>query len=347
MVWDIVGQERAVAALRRDLSAARPAHAYLFVGPPQVGKATLALRLAQALNCLDNPAGDEPCGHCNACRRIASDLHADVMTIGIADAADDGGPAHKEIRISQIREVEQAISLSPYEGRYRVVVVDPADAMNEEAQNAFLKTLEEPPPHVVIVLITAAEDALLPTIRSRCRRLELTVLPVGHVEAALRDYWAVEPAQARLLARLSEGRLGWARAALDSDQGVLAARQEAIQRLREVVTGDRFHRFSYAADLAAQFSRNRAAVLASLDLWTSWWRDVLLAQSGCFESIVNIDMADVLRSEAGRYQVQDVVSFLEAVRTTRRHLENNVNPRLALEVLMLSLPRAVSTHHDR
>ena len=147
-MWQTLGQDRAVAALQRGLAQGRRAHAYLLVGPSQVGKRTLALELAQALNC-EGP--ETPCQECSPCRRIAASLHADVQVVGVE--ATDGG-VHKHISIDQIRELGRVVSLRPFEGRCRVVIIDPADAMNEAAQNAFLKTLEEPPPDVLFVLIT-------------------------------------------------------------------------------------------------------------------------------------------------------------------------------------------------
>ncbi|KKK69311.1 hypothetical protein LCGC14_2935320, partial [marine sediment metagenome] len=167
MTWGLVGQDRAVAALTGALAAGRLAHAYMLAGPERVGKHTLALKLAAALNC----EGDEPpCGECNPCRRIGGGIHADVQTVTVEEGEDG---AQKGIHVSQIREIERATALKPFEGRSRVVVIDPAEEMNAAAQNAFLKTLEEPPPQVVFVLVTTDESRLLPTIRSRCRRLEL------------------------------------------------------------------------------------------------------------------------------------------------------------------------------
>ena len=330
-MWQTLGQDRAVAALQRGLAQGRRAHAYLLVGPPQVGKGTLALELAQALNC-EGP--EPPCQECSPCRRIAAGIHADVQVVGVE--VGDGG-AHKDIRIQQIRDIERAVSLRPFEGRCRVIIIDPADAMNEEAQNAFLKTLEEPPPDVVFDLSTSRPQALRPTIRSRCQRLDLSPLPVPQLEEALRQRWAVAPRQAQLLARLSRGRLGWAIAA-HQDEEMMRVRHEALMDIRALPERTIQERFAYASEVAGRFSRDRATVLAVLDLWREWWRDILLLSSGCQDAITNLDLWDILRAEASRYDPAQVVAFLRSLAASKRHLEENVNPRLALEVLMLALP---------
>jgi DNA polymerase-3 subunit delta' len=330
-VWQTVGQDKAVAALQRALAQGRRAHAYLFVGPPQVGKRTLALELAKALNC-EGP--EPPCQDCNPCRRIAAGIHTDVQVVGVD--ASDGGP-HKDIRIQQIRDIERAVSLRPFEGRCRVVIIVPADAMNEEAQNAFLKTLEEPPPDVVFVLVASRPEALRATIRSRCQRLDFSPLPVSQLEEALRERWAVASGDAQLLARLSRGRPGWAIAA-HQDEEMMRVRHEALMDVRTLPERTIQERFAYASEVGSRFSRDRTTVLAVLDLWREWWRDILLLSSGGQDAITNLDLSDILKAEASRYDPRQVVGFLRSLTATKRRLEENANPRLALEVLMLDLP---------
>jgi DNA polymerase-3 subunit delta' len=330
-MWQTVGQDRAVAALQRALAGGRKAHAYLLAGPPQVGKATLARELAQALNC---EGADPPCHECTPCRRIAAGIHADVQTVTVEAG---NGAVHKDISIDQIREVGRTVSLRPFEGRCRAIIIDPADAMNEAAQNAFLKTLEEPPPDVVFLLITARPQLLRATIRSRCQRLDLRPLPVAAAQAALIERWGLPERRAELLARLSRGRLGWALAA-QADEEMLRVRREALMDIRNLPRRSLVERFARAGDLASRFGRQREAVLDVLDLWGQWWRDVLLAAGGCQEAITNVDLSDILRAEAARYDPRQVAAFLRSLAAARRRLQENVNPRLALEVLLLDLP---------
>jgi DNA polymerase-3 subunit delta' len=330
-MWQTVGQDRAVVALQRALAGGRRAHAYLLAGPPQVGKATLARELAQALNC---EGADPPCHECTPCRRIAAGIHSDVQTVTV-EAGDDA--SRKNISIDQIREIGRSVSLRAFEGRCRAIIIDPADAMNDQAQNAFLKTLEEPPPDVVFLLITSRPQMLRSTIRSRCQRLDLKPLPVAAAQAALIERWGLPERRAELLAHLSRGRLGWALAA-QADEELLRLRRDALTDIRNLSRRSLVERFARASDLAMRFGRQREAVLDVLDLWGQWWRDVLLAAGGCHEAITNVDLSDILRAEAAHYDARRVASFLRSLAAARRRLEDNVNPRLALEVLLLDLP---------
>jgi DNA polymerase-3 subunit delta' len=344
--WGLAGQERAVAALERALREGRLAHAYLFVGPERVGKHTLALKLAQALNCdatvgagAPTHGGDErvvePCGECGPCRRIAAGLHADVQTVSVEEGEEG---AQKGIHVSQVREVERACALKPFEGRSRFVIIDPAEEMNAAAQNAFLKTLEEPPPQVVFVLVTADESRLLPTIRSRCRRLELRLLAVAEVEAALTAR-NVEPERARLLARLSRGRIGWALDAAD-DASLLERRDELLSQARALASMSVAQRIDLAERLAGDFKRKPEALFAALEAWRGWWRDVLLLQAGAEDGVANVDRLADLREDAARYDRSAVAEFVRAVGEAGRNLGENAQPRLVLETLLLGAPRA-------
>ncbi|MFQ6019952.1 MAG: ATP-binding protein, partial [Dehalococcoidia bacterium] len=287
-------------------------------------------QLAQALNC----QGEErPCGECGQCRRIAEGLHADVQTLTVQAGE---GAQHKQIRIAQIREVERAVALRPYEGRSRVVIIDPADALNVEAQNAFLKTLEEPPPDVVFVLVTTREAALLPTIRSRCQRVEFRPVPQGRVEEAL-SARGLDEERARLLARLARGRIGWA-LNIAEDESLLSARAEALAAARELPSLSVAQRFQLADRLAGRFLRDRQPVYETLELWREWWRDLLLAQAAAWEGVTNLDLEEALAAEAPRYRQEQVATFLHAIGEAGGYLEDNVNPRLALEALMLEAP---------
>ncbi len=339
-MWGIIGQERAVGALHRALQEGRLSHAYLFTGPPQVGKATVARRLAQAVNC----RGEErPCLRCRACRLIEEGRHPDVELVTVGGICEEGdhrdhrADGSKDIRICQVRRLERILSRAPFEGQRRVAIIDPADCLNIEAANAFLKTLEEPPAGSVLILVTAQEDALPPTIRSRCRRIPFAPLPVRTVEEALVENWSLNAERARLLARLSGGRLGWAVAAVE-DESLLSGREARLDALLALAGASRAERFAYAGRTAALFTYDREAVLAILDLWRQWWRDVLLMQTGLSDQITNSHRLDKLRLEARQYPQEAVVRFLEEIGRTRRQLQDNINPVLALEVLMLALP---------
>jgi DNA polymerase-3 subunit delta' len=319
-VWPIIGHEWAVELLDRGINTGKLSHAYLFVGPKQVGKHTLAKATAQAILC----TGDQPpCGTCRACRLVMGDRHPDVHLI-----APDGG----SIKIDAIRAMQHAVSLSAVEGPYRVVIIDEFDLATTSAANALLKTLEEPPGMVILLLTAVRLESLLPTIVSRCQVISLRLVPVERVIAALRTQ-GIEAGRARLLGRLSQGRIGWALSAAQDDR-MMAQREQTLDAVRSLLHASHVERFSWAQSL----SRKPDQVPYVLDVMASWWRDVLLLAAGSEAPIANVDHEDELQEWAIRHDVSDASTALTAIRETTWRLEHNANLRLALEVLTLDLP---------
>jgi DNA polymerase-3 subunit delta' len=352
-VFPLHGHEGAVRALEGALAAGRLSHAYLLTGPAHVGKATLATALAQAVNCIavvasaEAPAMDfgepalapvtsVPCGACRACTRIAAGEHPDVQTLTV-DAEAEKGPT-TVIGIERVRELIASAHLLPYEGRSRVYVIDPADRMQEAAANALLKVLEEPPPGVLLVLVTANPDGVLPTIRSRCQEIALRPLPEAEVAQVLEAEHGQSPEQAATLARLSRGCIGWAITAAH-DPSVPAGLHQRLERIAAVCEGGLAERFAYAEELARRFQRDRAAGRDELALWTRWLRDVLLLQHGQEERILHTAWAGTLRRLASGIAPAALTGWLRATERTLDALERNATPRLALEALMLGAPR--------
>ena len=334
-MWQVIGQDRVVSLFQRSLEKGSLAHAYLLVGSPHVGKMTLALNLAQALNC---EAEERPCGECLSCQKIASASHADVQVIGLAqDENSAEAKLRTEISIDQIRQMQHSASLPPFEGKYKVFIIDGAEFLSIEAANCLLKTLEEPIGKVVFILLTV-NDALLPaTVVSRCQRLELVPLAATEAEAALNSRWGVELQRAKLLARLSHGCLGWALSAV-FDDNLLSQRAEKLDRLLEIIKADYEERFVYANQLAVQFAQNRGMVKEVLDLWLDWWRDLLLLKIGGYGIITNVDRIDVLVEMAKGYGLAQIRDFINRIQAAGEQLRQNANPRLVLEVLMLDMP---------
>jgi DNA polymerase-3 subunit delta' len=310
-----------------------------------VGKTALARAVAQALCC---SASERPCGQCRACKLIDHDSYADfrVVRSGQGETASDGAPrgpaptdrqSARSIGIEQIRLLRDDAALAPYEGRWKVYVVADAQQLTDAAADALLKTLEEPPPRVVIILTAEDPDGLPPTIVSRCQLLRLSPVPADELEAALRERRQVEPERARTLARLAAGRPGWAIAAL-GDPKLEEERSTRLDDLLAAGRANRSGRFGYAEKLAQEYGRDPEKVVRTLGLWLDWWRDVLLARTGCDDLVVNWDRRDEVRRRGRLLSVEQISGALQSVEAGLTHLAQNANPRLALEVLLLDLP---------
>jgi DNA polymerase-3 subunit delta' len=337
--WNIIGHEWAVDFLRRSVAAGRDAHAYLITGPASVGKAPLALRLAQALNCEHPDAA--PCLQCRTCGRIERGNYPDVRIASMATQAAglkaDEAARQKELKIDTIREWQRDIALRPYEGRRRVFILHDAENLNEESSNAMLKTLEEPPPFATLILI-ANRDNLLQTIVSRCQVIRLRPLPRQQVARALVQQAELPQEQATLVAAWSGGQIGWAlRMAASPEQ--MQQRQERLEVLLALHTLPRSVAFRWAEERSQEYrSGQQAAVLEWLELWQSWWRDVLLVSAGCPESITHLDRRSDLEREAQRHSLEAIHGFVTTLGEAMQHLRENVNPQLALEHVLLHVP---------
>ncbi len=322
MPWEeIAGQERAVRQLRAGLARGQPHHAYLFAGPEGVGKELLARLFAQAANC-EAAELSRPCGACSSCMSIARGNHSDVLFVRpladllargqVAKADLDAAPS-REIRVDEVRQLSRRLSLAAASGRRKVAILTPADALNERAQNALLKTLEEPPSATTFILVTAHPDVLLPTVRSRCQRVALGPLPSEVIEARLLRE-KVPPAEARERSLSAQGSLG---AALELDSKELERRKSAARLLREALAAQDERP---ALDLAeAHSERQSAAALAQAI--HEFLHDQLVAASAAPKAN---QPARLLQEEALCAKVIDV-------------LEQNGNGRLQLERLLLGM----------
>lgn len=333
-MWRTFGHDKSKRVLQAGIAKGRIAHAYMLSGPIGVGKMTLALDLSRALNCLSL---EKPCDKCKQCNRTDRGVHTDIHVIGVPEDVRDG--RHRVlIGIEQIRDVFRELNLKPYEGSFRVVIVDGAEYFSEEAANSLLKTLEEPPEQVVIILLTADHNIVLPTLVSRCQLLEMRPLSESKIAEFLQTEHSTQVDKAHEIARLSHGIVGWALRAMQAPELV----EDLMTRL-DIVAGvldaSIEQRFSYANDLAVVFATNRWNARRELDLWLAWWRDILLVKHELPKLVVNSTRTDFLKRISGILTIEQIIAVLGSIEDTKRILDRNANPRLALENLVLSLPK--------
>jgi DNA polymerase-3 subunit delta' len=330
--WNMLGHEWAVDMLHQHAARGDVRHAYLFCGPPGLGRRTLALRLAQALNCTRPIAAGIPCGTCRDCKQINAMQHPDMNVIQALDG--DGLPKEGgTLRVDQVREVQHALSLKPYQAKYRVALFLRFQEANDNAANALLKTLEEAPAHAILLLTADTPEQLLPTIVSRCEILRLRPLPVGAIESDLIER-GMDEERARLLAHISGGRPGYARRLTD-DSTVLEKREERLNDLQTLLPAPRVEKFSYAEKLSKDKDAMRQAIL----IWLSYWRDVMLRVVQAETPLVNIDRNMEIEFLAGRLDLSTARRVVNDLESALEKMDRNVNSRLLAEVLLLDLPK--------
>ncbi len=330
--WNLLGHEWAVDMLRQHAAHDEIRHAYLFCGPPGLGRRTLALRLAQALNCTKPLAPGVPCGQCRDCKQIEAMQHPDMNVI----QALDGDNLPKEggtLKVDQIREVQRSLSLKPYQAKYRVALFLRFQEANDNAANALLKTLEEAPAHAILLLTADTPEQLLPTIISRCEILRLRPLPIESVEADL-IYRGVDEERARLLAHISGGRPGYARRLVD-DVTLLEKRDERLNDLQTLLPAARVEKFSYADKL----SKDKDAMRQTIIIWLSYWRDVMLRVAGAETPLTNIDRNMEIEFLAGRLDLSTARRVVSDLENALEKMDRNVNSRLLAEVLLMDWPK--------
>jgi DNA polymerase-3 subunit delta' len=325
----ILGQERAVARVRRAWVAGRLPQAYCFAGPSGIGKRTTALALAQAVNCLAPVAGgtgaDDACGACVACHKIGGGLHPDVVEVR---------PEGKTvITIDQVREVTGRATLRPYEGRRPVWILDPADLMQEPAANALLKTLEEPAGASLFVLVTAAPSALLPTILSRCQVVRFDPLGEGHLREILAGRGRTPPTRLR---RRPSPAAGGARPGLDVAEA-RATRERLVAQVWDALD-------SPVAILkcAEELARDRAALEAALTILAGFTRDLGVAKMGGTSApLVSADRQPETARLAAGYPLSAILDIFAAQIEAQRAVARHANPRLTAERMLLRMRQAI------
>jgi len=324
--WNVLGHDWAVDMLHQQVVRGEIRHAYLFCGSPGLGRRTLALRLAQALNCPTPIAAGVPCRECRECKQIEAMRYADMNVI---QAESEGGT----LKVDQVREVQHSLSLKPFQGKYRIALFLRFQESNDNAANALLKTLEEAPSYAVLILTADNPEQLLPTIVSRCEILRLHPLPIAAIEADLVER-GVEAERARLLAHISGGRPGYARRLVE-DASLLETREERLNDLQKLLPAPRVEKFSYAEKLSRDKDSMRRVIL----IWLSYWRDVMLRAARAETPLVNIDRNMEIEFLAGRLDLSTSRRVVNDLESALEKMERNVNARLLAEVLLLDWPK--------
>lgn len=324
-MWDIVGHERAVEALSRALRRDQVAHSMLFTGPEGIGKTRLATELAKALNCTGE---DPPCQACAHCRQIEAGGHPDVVVI-------ERQEGKSTISIEQVRELRDAAVLRPFQGRRKVYMISGAEALTPQAADALLKTLEEPQPQLTLILTAGEDDALPGTVVSRCRTIRLQPVESSEIVSLLVRH-GQEESEAERLARLARGSVGWALRA--ARQPELAAQQdELIDRVSRLLDLDLAARLQFVESLATD-KKDRAAVRRALELLILLARDLLLIGQGIPPRVVDGAQRETLERQSARVTLDEVGNYLRSLKVAMDRIDQNVDPRLTLEALVVSAP---------
>ncbi|KPK89450.1 MAG: hypothetical protein AMJ88_17545 [Anaerolineae bacterium SM23_ 63] len=363
----MLGHEWAVNLLRSHIASGSVRHAYLFIGPDSVGKRTLALSFAQALNCEAPPSPGEYCGLCRACVTISEQQYPDlhVVEVGQLDeiVADDPvsngvsvreeqtaggvGEMHEVrhissmVKVKQIRLLQRQLALSPFEGRWRVALLLRFWEASESAANALLKTLEEPAPQVVMLLTARSTESLLPTIVSRCEVIPLRALSQSELETGLISL-GESAERARLLAGLAAGRPGFA-LQLKEDPEKMEQRKALLEDLFSLLEENRIERFNYAERFKRKRNESiqelRGRAIKTLEIWLSLWRDIMINALGAEASVQNEDRKTDIERIAASVHAEQVISAVQSTERTLSTLHQYANVQLAMENHLLDLPR--------
>jgi DNA polymerase-3 subunit delta' len=339
---EILGQPQAVEVLRRMIASDRVPHALILQGPGGVGKATTALAFAASLLCADD--GERACGACDACRLFELGSHPDFTMVKLLPkpsapkAARTKGARDEDLRkviiVEQIRDLTRLVGLSPRQSKRRVFLIDPADQMNHEAQNALLKTLEEPPGQAVLLLIASRPHLLRPTVRSRCFGLRFGALPVDEL-ATLLERRGVPADEAPLRATLAEGRPG---KAFELDLAATLERRSEILDILESLASPRAPVAEMPVMAAALAGKNERTLVTGLELLQTLLRDSARAVTQAPEAaLVHADLGDRLSQLGSRLGAPRAAAIVAAAERLRGELRFNLNRTLIAESLLAAV----------
>jgi DNA polymerase III subunit delta' len=328
---EVFGHARPLGLLSRSIARRSLPPSLLFTGPDGVGKRLAARAVAEALNCL-SPAGGDACGTCTACRRIAKGTHPDVIAIEPPDAG--------AIKIELVRPAIAATAYKPFEGRCRVVIVDEADRLTDDAENALLKSLEEPPAGSVFILVTSRPEMLLATIRSRCSQLRFGRLAAGDVARLLSERHGVPADEAHAIAAVADGSPG--RALEAGSKAYRDARAAALSALQTAARASSPKaRLQAAAGLMAgkaSSAGEREELATRITMLASLLRDLaLVSQAGDPGGLANGDLADELGELGGSFGSERALQAFAAADRAVAALRRNASPKVVAAWLSVHL----------
>lgn len=330
---EVYGHARPLGLLARSLGRGTLPPSLLFCGPEGVGKRLVARVVAQSLNCLSpDRDGADACGHCAACRRITAGTHPDVL---VEEPSDTGG-----IKIEPVRALIDAAAYRPFEGRRRVVIIDDADRLNSDSQDALLKSLEEPGPSTVFILVSSKPETLRPTVRSRCARVSFGRLAADEVARALVERHHFTPDEAHAIAAVADGSLG--RALEAGSTGYLEARAAALSTLRAAAaSASPKVRLQAATGLLpgkSTAAADREALAARITVIGSLLRDVaLVSHGGRTGQLANGDLAAEIEGMAPAFDIDRLLKGYAAADRALAALGRNANVKVVAAWLAVNL----------
>lgn len=319
----IIGQPVLVASLQRAVHEDMAANGYIFCGPKGSGKSLAADVFAKALNC----TGEDhlkPCGSCLSCRKFESGNHPNVDYIR---------PSGASIKIKQIREIISEVAKKPYENGYKVVVLEEADKMTQDAQDAFLKTLEEPPENTVFVLLAQNPNALLSTVLSRCQVFYMRKLTKQQIESFLSANPAFDKEQIAFAAAAANGIIGRAVEILTNKE------QQELQK-RYVQLTERIAGKSYteASAAVAELADSKDGAEQLLDFLLLWYRDILLIKQGCEKHVlIHSDQTDIIERQAAMLDENRLNRIIDVIKRTISYVNHNVGAKNSLDSMLLNI----------
>lgn len=327
MAFDkIIGQEPVIENLRKSLAREQVSHAYLIEGLTGTGKRTIARELAMGIVCQHQE--NKPCHICQSCIKSLHQNHPEIKWI-----EEDGA-----VKIERVRELQREIMMKPYEGRYKVFVLCNAETMTVQAQNALLKTLEEPPPYGVLILLTSNVNSLLPTVVSRCQTLKLRPVERDRISNFLETEKEISKEAAKVIAAFSNGIPGKALSLLE-DEDFNRRRNTLIAITQELLQKNTIS----LIEKAQFFVEEKNYTEELLDILTSWYRDLLIyRETQAFQFTMNYDKMKEIEGQSSKIGLKQLRDIILMIDKAKRNLKSNVNYQLNFEVMLLNIQEVLS-----